>query len=311
MGIPPIKRRLRRTLREISWNLGLTLAPTLLDILRRQPLERLHALARGVGSFWFHAIGSSRKLGMDNLDLVFGASISRDEKACFCRESFKNILLCVMDYYHYSFRTDEYRDKVVIDPVSERRLRDLLEKGKGGLIFSAHLGNWELLASFLTQYAATSVLARQQKGFEPYVVACRDRHNVHTLPDNSTLPRDIISRLRRGELVGFALDRNLRHTKGIMVDFLGRPAYTLYTPVLLAMKSKAPVAGAFMVKEGSGYRLFIEEPGEVKPLETREETYRHYTQTLMDILGKYVRQYPDQWFWAHKRWGKPKGKVAF
>jgi lauroyl/myristoyl acyltransferase len=57
--------------------------------------------------------------------------------------------------------------------------------------------------------------------------------------------------------------------------------------------------------------LFVEEPIEMKPLESRGATYRHYTQAIADIIGKYVREYPGQWFWAHKRWGRPKGKVGY
>lgn len=292
------------------WHVGRFIAPLFLSFLSRISRETLHGMAGGIGAFWFYAIRSSRQLGMDNLDLVYGGTLSLEKKAGYCRESFKNILLCMMDFYHFSFHTKEWKDLVVIDPVSEARLRALKESGNGCLCFSAHLGNWELLASVISGYMPCSLVTRNQKSFGHYMVECRIRHGVHTLYDHVTLPGDIISRLRRGELVGFALDRNLRNTKGVMADFLGIPAYTPYSPVLFSLKSKAPLVGAFMVREGAGYRLFVEEPMEVKHLESRAATYRDYTQAVSDTIGKYVREYPDQWFWAHKRWGKPKGRIA-
>jgi Kdo2-lipid IVA lauroyltransferase/acyltransferase len=305
------KRGLRKSVRQFFWELGRIVAPVMLKLLSKVPRKTLHAMARGIGAFWFSAIGSSRQLGMDNLDLVYGDTVDRSRKEYFCRESFKNILQCMLDYYYFSFRPEEWKGIVTIDPVSEARIRGLVEKGRGALFCSAHLGNWELLASFMNQYMPTSLLTRQQKAFDRYMVECRLRHRVGTLHDHATLPRDIIASLKKGGLVGFALDRNLRNTKGVITDFLGSPAYTPYFPILFALKSKAPMVAAFMVREGPGYRVFVEEPVEMEPLESREATYRHYTQVLTDSVSKYVREYPDQWFWAHKRWGKPKGKVAY
>lgn len=311
MGTSFSERRLRKILRAILWKLGEVLAPAVLWGFGMLPRETLHAMARGIGSFWFHAVRSSRQLGMENLDLVYGDSISPEQKAIICRESFTNILTCMLDYYHYSSRTGEYRDKVVMDPVSEARVKALLEKGTGAFFFSGHLGNWELLAGYMSLYARAWVLSRRERNFNHYIVDCRLRHGVGSIPAHETLPRDIISRVRRGDWVGFVLDRNLRNTKGLMVDFLGSPAFTPYFPILLALKSNVPVVGIFMVQEGSGYRLIVEEPIEVRPLESREATYRHYTQVFSDIVAKQIRAHPGQWFWAHKRWGKPKGAVAF
>jgi Kdo2-lipid IVA lauroyltransferase/acyltransferase len=310
MGSSPFRRRLRRNLRRILWHVGRFIAPLFLYVLGRLPRETLHGMAEGAGAFWFRFIGSSRQLGMDNLDLVFGDALTREEKAECCRESFKNILMCMMDYYHFSFRTEEGKALVAIDPASKDRLRALAESGGGCLCFSAHLGNWELLASVISEYMPCSLVTRNQKSFGPYMVECRDRHGVSTLYDHETEPGDILGRLRRGELVGFALDRNLRNTRGVMTDFLGSPAYTPYSPVLFSLKSKAPLVGAFMVRDGAGYRLFVEEPIRTRRLESRASSYRHYTQSVSDTIGKYIREYPDQWFWAHKRWGKPKGRVA-
>ena len=112
-------------------------------------------------------------------------------------------------------------------------------------------------------------------------------------------------------MVSFIFDRNLSHSKGIIAEFMGKPAFTPYFPVNIAMEGHVPVVGAFLIQEGRNYRLHVEDPIEVKPLQNKEETYRYYVKIFLDLIEKYIRHYPEQWFWAHKRWGRPKGVVRF
>jgi len=307
------KRVLRKTMRHIAWYIGHVLASPILFIMRCMTRKSLHVLGKGIGIIWYNMITASRRLGHNNLDMVYGHSVSSRNKALYCMESFKNILVCMMDFYYFSFHTNAIMDHIYIDTQTQERIRSIVDKGQGALFFSAHLGNWELLASCMGRFLPMSLLSRNQKRFAGYIEGCRDRHGVNTLYDDSTIGsiKNILSRLGDGELVGIVLDRNLRDVRGIVDDFLGYPAFTPYYPVKLAMKAKVPVVGAFLVPEGNGYRLHIEEPVTIESKGDKEATYRHYTRTFLDITEKYILKHPDQWFWAHKRWGRPKGIVDF
>jgi Kdo2-lipid IVA lauroyltransferase/acyltransferase len=306
------KRRLRKFLRRVVWNIGGILAPMILNALKYFPRDALHAISKGFGSAWYYLIPSSRALGIRNLDKVYGDSISHEQKAFICRESFKGILTCMMDYYYFSFHPEDIESLVIIDPGFEEKIRPVIEAGKGILVFSAHIGNWELLASYMKKFAPTNILARKHKDFSTYVIDCRKRHGVDTIPDDSvTSMKKVLAKLNQGEMVGFILDRNLRDIEGIMVDFMGIPAFTPYYPVKLAQKKGIPVMGMFLLREGSRYRLCMEGPFEVKALDNNESTYRHYTEVCLKTTEKYIRDNPEQWFWAHKRWGSPKGPVVF
>ncbi len=307
-----LKRRLRVFSRGILWRIGRILAPFILKALRSLPRDKLHAIGTGFGSAWFHLIASSRGLGLDNLDRVFGKSVPRGQKEYFCRESFKNILKCMLDFYYFSFHPEEIESHILADPEAEERVRAILDKGRGALVFSAHIGNWELLASYMGRIAPINLLTRRHKDFNRYVRDCRARHHVDTIYDDSmTSMKKILRRLRQGEMVGLIIDRNLRHVGGMMVDFMGSPAFTPYYPVKLALKTGAPVIGIFLLREGPFYRLHIEDPIEVKMLDDIETTYRVYTHAFLKTVEKHIRTHPGQWFWAHKRWSRPKGTVTF
>ncbi len=294
------------------WNVGGALAPLILNALRHLSRDSLHVISKGFGSAWYYLIPSSRKLGIRNLDRVYGESISRQRKAFICRESFKNILTCMMDFYYFSFHPEDIESHVVFDPSLEEKLRPIIDKGKGILVCSAHIGNWELLASYMKKFAPTNILGRKEKDFDHYVTDCRKRHGVDTIHDESmTSMKKVLTKLNQGEMVGFILDRNIRDIEGIMVDFMGNPAFTPYYPVKVALKTGIPVMGMFLLQEGSLYRLCIEGPFEVKQLDGNGSTYHHYTQVFLKTTEKYIRGNPEQWFWAHKRWSNPKGTVVF
>jgi KDO2-lipid IV(A) lauroyltransferase len=213
--------------------------------------EDLNAMGGIVGAFWYAVVTSSRRLGLSNLDLVYGDSIAPDEKLRFCRESFKNILKCMLDYYHFSFRTDSIMDLVTMDRATEEKMRSLVESGQGVLVFSSHLGNWEMLAAYFARFVNARLLARSHDQFKHFVEDCRSRYNVGTYSDNTLVTmKKIVLGLKKGEFIGFVLDRNIKNTHGMMIDFMGPPAFPPFFPVKLALKSGVPVVGRFMVPEG-------------------------------------------------------------
>jgi KDO2-lipid IV(A) lauroyltransferase len=118
-----------------------------------------------------------------------------------------------------------------------------------------------------------------------------------------------VRRLRRNEIVGILADQNTRK-QNVFVDFFGVKAATTPGPAALALRTGAHLVPAFMLREGPGrHKLIIEEP--IEPVRTGdlEADIIATTQKCADILEKYVRQYPPQWFWVHRRWSsRPNGE---
>ncbi len=103
-------------------------------------------------------------------------------------------------------------------------------------------------------------------------------------------------------MVGLLMDQNVAWREGVFADFFGRPACTNKGMALLALKTGAPVIPAFLIRNHSGFTAkflpeipLIKTGDKVKDLEANTAQYNR-------VIESVVRQYPDQWFWVHRRW---------
>jgi KDO2-lipid IV(A) lauroyltransferase len=115
--------------------------------------------------------------------------------------------------------------------------------------------------------------------------------------------RRIMNALRKNKIVGILLDQNVDWYDGAFVNFLGRLACTNKGLALLAMKTGSPVIPIFSMREAGGrYRVVIEK--EIELIRTGDKTrdVEDNTALFTNMIENYIRKYPDQWFWFHKRW---------
>lgn len=297
-------------MRKILWPIGAQLAPGILWILERLGRDHLASAGTFIGSVWYLLSIPDQRLGRDNLDYCFGNTLSEEQKEEICRESFKNIIKCMLDFFYFSFRPQKAWEHIRIEKQTKERLDKIMHGHRAALILTAHLGNWELLSGYLQRhYKDMEFIAHNQGEYDRFTVDCRMRYKVGTIQDDSTDSATIVRKLETGKLIGFVFDRNLSHSKGIIASFFNKPVYSPYFPVNLARYSGAPVIGMFLVQEGRDYQLVVDEPIYVHSEKTSRETYQRYVQIFLDITEKYIRQYPSQWFWGNKRWHRPKGDL--
>ncbi|MBE9503980.1 MAG: lysophospholipid acyltransferase family protein [Proteobacteria bacterium] len=176
--------------------------------------------------------------------------------------------------------------------------------GKGVFLLSAHIGNWEILgASHQRREPQSAVVFR--KTSNPYVNAYIEsirKGYVDPIPSKDAA-RKIMAALKKGGSVGILLDQHAVDEEAIIVDFLGRPAATSYGLALIALKTGTPVVPVFMLRKGGGkFRCVYERPICLKKDEDLKEDIRQATIDFNEIIGKYVKMYPEQWFWIHRRW---------
>ncbi len=93
------------------------------------------------------------------------------------------------------------------------------------------------------------------------------------------------------------------------MDFFGKKAYTATGPVFLAMASKAPIFMMFCIRQNGRHKLTIEGPIDLEITGDKERDVLVNTQKWSALAERYIRQYPEQWIWFHKRW-KTQAKVA-
>ena len=179
-------------------------------------------------------------------------------------------------------------------------------KGKGVFMLAAHFGNWELLGAALALYGIPiNAIARSVYigELDEVLNGLRESKGIKVIKrgDNDS-PRDILKALKRNEVIALIIDQNTKHIPGVYVDFFGRPAYTPLGLAQLALRTGAPVVPGFMVRVGDRHRIEIGEQIEIVNTGDIESDIRANTQIFTGIIESYVRKYPGQWVWFHKRW---------
>ena len=275
-------------------------------VLGRIPRRWARCVSGFLGELWFAVDKRHRQMALDNLTQAFGGEKSGRELRQIARQVFRNIVQVVFEVgWSLHLRPKDLNTFFSLKGFAH--LRAAFRKGKGALILTGHVGNWELMpvAAAMAGYSA-NVLYRpiDYTPLDRFFVEARARFGLKMIPKDASLLR-VFRALKRGETVAMLLDQNVGLHKGVMVDFFGRRACTSYGLAFIALKTDAPVLPFFVVREAKGFTAeigpeipFIKTGDDRKDL---EENTRQYNEALETI----IRRYPDQWLWVHNRWKTP------
>ena len=275
-------------------SIGRCIAP----LPRRLALSLGTALATAV--FWFSRCERNRAYRhlVSRLELDGPVVVKRLAQRCF-QNMGKNVIE-FMQLPHMSPR--KIRQVVAFN--GKANIDKALERGNGAIILTGHFGNWELLAaSIVANGYPLSTIARQlrSKRLDGIVSAYREKSGYSSI-DRDNAVRPALRCLKRNELLGIVADVDTR-TDGVFVDFLGRPAYTPYSPVAIALKTGAAILPTFIVRQpDNSHHAIVEPPLDLKRSGDRERDYIYNTQNYTNVIESYVRRYPEQWIWMHERW---------
>ena len=191
-----------------------------------------------------------------------------------------------------------------------------VREGRGVIVLSAHLGNWEIGGAALVArgFPIDVVVARQRNElFDRYLTRSRERLGFGIIP-RSEGRRGVLAALKAGRLAGILGDQDARRA-GVFVDFFGQPASTARGPAVLALRSGALVVTLFAVRLPGWrprYHVYLEALGDEAVREgagggggSRAAKVAAMTQAFTTRIEQFVRRYPDQYFWLHKRWKTP------
>ncbi len=202
-------------------------------------------------------------------------------------------------------------ERVALDPSVEHLDREL-SRGRGALVVTAHIGDWELLAARLWRAGRRGAVVGYRRPSDPssaWLERLRSAYGVRTIPQ-SAHPREILAVLARGEIVGLLCDLDVRRIDGEFVPFFGRPALTMTAPAALARAARAPLVPTRCTLDGERYVLRCEEPlGLAADLPRREGT-RELLGRLNAVYERWIRAAPEQWAWHQERWRSRPGDVV-
>lgn len=207
--------------------------------------------------------------------------------------------------------------RVQLDP-SLQKLQTLVDAGRGAIIVTAHLGNWELLATALRNRGFEGAVVGLQRSNDPassIPVDMRAAWDLDSIPQDAS-PRELLNRLRRGEIVGLLCDLEVRRLDGEFINFFGRPALTMTAPAALARASGLPLLPARCVlpegaQPNSPYQLSFADPIPPPPKASGRRGTIEVCSQLNDLFEKWIRSAPEQWAWSQPRWRtRPGERVA-
>lgn len=265
-----------------------------------------------------YAIGSLipklKKTGRRNLEIAL-SDLSADEKEKILRGTFESLgrHLGFVSHFRKFEREDIHK---LVEVVGKEHFDKAHATGRGILFFTGHFGSWEVFNLLPPAFGyGMNILVRRIDNplVENFVDKMRTRFGSVTL-DKTKSARTMFRVLERGELLGILADLNAQKKEGVFVDFFGIPASTTISIAKLALKTNAVVLPAFAVwnEEKQKYVVHLEPPIDYEKTEKTEADIKTLTQKITVVVEKYVRQFPEQWLWIHKRWNtRPKGEKGF
>jgi len=183
-------------------------------------------------------------------------------------------------------------------------LDEALAKGRGAIVVLGHLGNWELmgLAVSMRGYDLSSIARPIENPFlDRYVNRLRRSTGQWIIPKHQAV-RSMGESLKANKILAILGDQNARKN-GIFVPFFGRPAATVKSPALMALKYGAPIYVANVYRSGRHeHRCQMTGPVPIPQGLDRPKAVEQITADVTARLEGFIREHPEQWMWLHARW---------
>lgn len=247
-----------------------------------------------------------RRIAEESMDTAFGAEKSLQEKRRIVKRCFENFGRGMTEMLYFLAHPEDADRKIVFE--GKEHLDNALARGRGVVAVTAHFGNFPLmmLACARQGYRASSIIrpARDEE-LSDYLFKKRSEVGLKTI---YATPRrqcvsDSLRELRENGLLFIPVDQNFGSNGGIYVDFFGQKAATATGPAVFAMRTGAAILPMFIVRqEDDTHKIIIEPPVLLERRGDEKETVAAAMGQITHLIEQYVRRYPQEWAWMHRRW---------
>jgi KDO2-lipid IV(A) lauroyltransferase len=261
--------------------------------------------AAAVASFFscgLRIIRPRRKVALDNLRLAFPDSDESWRK--------ETVTKC---YQHISWMVAEYLSLVsdpsrvhswIVETEGKEILDELRDSGRGAIILTGHVGNWELLAGWLAQsgYPLTAVVRNpDDPNLSELIETYRAALGVGTI-EKHFIMKDAVRLAKKGGFLGLLPDQAW-HSSGVRGPFFGRMCYTAGGPAAIAHLAGVPVVPVVSYRLAPfRHRVVISPPLPMAEGTDRNSAIHENTLRMNRSIEEMIRPFPEQWLWLHRRW---------
>ncbi|MDP2938561.1 MAG: lysophospholipid acyltransferase family protein [Candidatus Omnitrophota bacterium] len=274
-------------------------------IIKFLPEAAVYSLADFLARVGYILAIKQRKIALESLSIAFAKEKDKIKIQDIAKLAFQNMAKGMVELIYLMERPNLIKERVKIE--GKKHLDNALKQGKGVIGVSAHFGNFPLMLLRLRQegFKTNAIIryARDEK-IEKYFQQKRTSLGLNTIYSQ---PRKVcvdksIKALRDNEFLFIPLDQNFG-TGGVFVEFFGRQAATATGPVILAKRTQAPIVPMFIIREKDNtHKIIIEPPLYIEEKEDSQKTVTFNIARITKIIENYIRSYPQEWGWIHRRW---------
>jgi len=260
-------------------------------------------IALFISKIWFAVDKKHRKMAIENIALSFGDQMTPQEVNRIARKTFFYVTNMLFETPRaYAWEPHDLSKHYTITGLSH--LMNAQMQGKGVLMISGHIGNWEISVQ-LNNLSGQQVCGVYRKldyaPGERYFHEKRESKGSRLYPLKGAV-HWILHELGLGNCMAMLIDQNVKRHQGVFIDFFGRKACANSGPAYLALMTGVPVIPYFFVRENGKYRLEILPEVPVVNTGDMESDLLVNTQNFNRIIENIIRRYPDQWCWLYNRW---------
>ena len=271
--------------------------------MERLSFRRAGVLGERIGQLGYWPLGIRRAVVERQLSAALPER-SREDIERIARETYAqlgrtSVETAILPAYNAAEIVAMFEDVQGWSIVEER-----LARGKGLILVTGHLGNWELGGAYLAARGVPiDVVARHMANplFDRYLTRTRQQIGMEVVHDDEAVRR-VPRSLRSGRAVAFLVDQGAVGLASTWVPFFGRYAKTPRGPAVFALRLEAPIVFGAAVRRPSGRYQLTFEPVDVNPTGDREADVDRIVADYTATLERWVRRTPEQYFWHHRRW---------
>jgi KDO2-lipid IV(A) lauroyltransferase len=285
---------------------------TLLRVMGTMPRSMARRAGAQLGAVAWLALPRLRRTGMRNLELAY-PEVPPPERRRILRQLYRYLGWQLGEFCQMRRYTRENTRELIGYEGLENYLR-ARERGRGVLIVTGHLGAWELSSFWhsLMGYPMSMVIRRLDNARVDRMV-----NEIRCLHGNRVVHKDdfargLLSAVRRGDTVGILMDTNMTPPQGVFVPFFGVAACTASGLARVALRTGATVLPGFLVWESVEGKYVLHFGEEIPVVETGDDEHdiKENTARFTVAIEGFIRRYPEQWLWVHRRWKtRPEGEA--
>jgi len=280
---------------------GRAFSALLVGLVTRLSAKRMEQLAHFLADLAWR-LGIRKQIALDNLRHAFPEKPAA-EREQIARSAYRNMALTALEALSAAKLSDA-EVEALVEIENWAPLEEAIKAGQGVLVATAHFGSWELLGSVMARrnIPMHAVVRPLTGALNARIIESRLKNGLSLIPPRGAV-MGAVKAVRKGGVVVMLLDQVLSAKHGVFVPFFGRPACTNPSLSAAAFRTGAPVFVVMGAREpDKRLRLYCEGPF---PLPTGERTTQGITEQtalITSVLERYIRRYPDQWLWMHRRW---------